>query len=232
VRKSEFHRNVYLGGAVAVAKKKNGQQRGTVPSSRAVYHPNAGFPYRRILPVAAVVAAVLIVIGIGSSVNRTPAPSPTGAPPTVARTAAPTATVDPCATELIRPDIEKVDALMQEFYDASALAAQTPANRLLEVIPSLQEIRRRAQALKVSHCLDTLRSYQISHMNMVINTMISFMGNADQSVLMEGIVQARLLNEAYKKEKARLLGEPYIPPATATPMPTQGTMTPQPSKTP
>jgi hypothetical protein len=206
-----------------MAKKNDIQQRGTDPSSRAVY--------RRILPVAAAVAVVLILIGIGSSVNRPTSPSPTGAPPTAARTAAPTATVDPCATELIRPDVEKVDALMQEFYDASALASQTPANRLLEVIPSLQEIRRRAQALKVSHCLVTLQSYQISHMNMVINTMLSFMGNADQSVLMEGVVQARLLNEAYKKEKARLLGEPYVPPATATPAPTKGTTTPQLSKT-
>jgi len=63
-------------------------------------------------------------------------------------------------------------------------------------------------------------------MNMVINTLLAFMSKSDQSVLMEGIVQSRLLNEAYKKEKARLLGVPYVPPATATPSSVPGTVEP------
>jgi hypothetical protein len=216
-----------------MSKKKENPNRGTKKSSLDSSSPIAGFPYRRlVVPILVIAAILLLVIGIGSAANRPFGPSSTKVWPTVTPTAPPSLTVDPCSPDLIRGDVEKVHALMLEFYDASALASETPAGQLLQIIPNLQEIRRRAQALKVSHCLDTLRSYQISHMNMVINTLLAFMGNSDQGVLVEGIVQARLLNEEYKKEKARLLGETYIPPATRTPLPTQGTVTLQVSPTP
>jgi hypothetical protein len=212
-----------------MAKKKENKNRGTRKSSLDSYLPGLNVSYRRLIPALVIVAAVLLIVaGLGSAANKPPALTPTKPPrPTVTVTAPPTASLDPCAPEVIRPDVEKVDAVMQEFYDASALASQTPADKLLEVIPTLQEIRRRAEALKVSSCLDKLRSFQISHMNMVINTMLAFMGNADQGTLVEGVVQARLLNEEYKKERARLLGETYVPPVTVTPQPTPGTGTPQ-----
>jgi hypothetical protein len=212
-----------------MAKKKERKNRGTRMSSLDSCPPGLSLTYRQLIPVLVIVAAVLLIaVGIGSLVIAPPAPSPI---PTPTLTVPASPTLQACAPELIRPDVEKVDAIMQEFYDASALASQTPADRLLEVIPTLQEIRRRAEALKLSGCLDKLRSFQLSHMNMVINTMLAFMGNADQGTLVEGVVQARLLNEDYKKERARLLGETYIPPATATPRPTPTTGTPQVSPT-
>ncbi len=213
-----------------MAKKKEMLQRGTDKPSRDFSPADGHSRYRRFAPLLGFCAIILIAAVAGLAAFKPSIFSP-GKPLPTATIAPPTATPDPCDTDTIRPDVEAADAIMSEFYDASALASQTPANRLLEVIPSLQEIRRRAQALKVSPCLATLQSYQISHMNMVINTMLSFMGNADQSVLMEGIVQARLLNEAYKKEKARLLGVPYVPPSTATPAQTPGTVTITPSAT-
>ncbi|MBN1440196.1 MAG: hypothetical protein JW929_12380 [Anaerolineales bacterium] len=196
-----------------MAKKQVSKNRGTgkpsLDSSPGLY-----IPFRWLVPALGAAVILMLVIGIGSAANPPAAPSATKKP---------TRAADPCSIEQVRPDVEKVHALMLEFYDASALASQTPAEQLLTVIPTLQEIRRRAEALKVSSCLDVLRSYQVSHMNMVINTLLAFMAKSDQSILMEGIVQARLLNEEYKKEKARLLGETYLPPVTRTPLPTLGT---------
>jgi hypothetical protein len=175
--------------------------------------------WRAVAPYLAVVVVAAILIGLGAAGKLPFASQAAPATPTVALTMAPPATSYMCATELIRGDVEKVHAVMLEFYDASALASTTQAEQLVDVIPSLQEIRRRADALKVSPCLKTLRSFQVSHMNIVINTLLAFMSQSDQSVLVEGIIQARLLNEEYKKEKARLLGEPYVPPPTPSPQP-------------
>ena len=94
--------------------------------------------------------------------------------------------------------------------------------------------RRRTDAVKVSECLATLKELEVAHMNTVINTMLAFMSNADAEVLVEGVIQARLLNEEYRKEKARLLGEEYVPPPTqeaGTPT-ASGTETVLPSATP
>jgi hypothetical protein len=214
-----------------MSKDKEAKPRWTILSSLAAWLEKIPPEYRLILTVTLPVA-VLVIVGIGLLADNPPAAPPVEILQTPTHPASPTATSDPCSTELIRGDVEAVHGLMLEFYDASALASQTPAEQLPQMIPNLQEIRRRAQALKVSHCLDDLRSYQISHMNMVINTLMAFMSKADQSVLVEGIIQARLLNEEYKKEKARLLGEKYIPPATPIFTPTAGTETPSPSATP
>jgi len=188
--------------------------------------------WRTLAPYLAVTALAVIFIGLGATGRLPFAGAPAKATPTSTLTKPPVVTSDACLTEMIRGDVEKVDALMLEFYDASALASQTPADQLVEVIPGLQEIRRRADALKVSGCLDTLRSFQVSHMNIVINTLLAYMAKSDPSILVEGIIQARLLNEEYKKEKARLLGETYVPPATRTFTPTAGTTTPSPSSIP
>jgi hypothetical protein len=184
-----------------------------------------------LIPVLAILAYVLLVrggaSGSGSGYTQLTAwESPTGTP-------RPSSTPEACAVEVVRPEVEFMHGLMLEFYDASALASQTPPDRLILVIPSLQEIRRRADAVKVSDCLKKMKELEVAHMNTVINTMLAFMSNSDPSLLVQGVVQARLLNEEYKKEKARLLGEKYIPPPTQALTPTaSGTVTILPSGTP
>ncbi|MBN2084547.1 MAG: hypothetical protein JW748_04930 [Anaerolineales bacterium] len=215
-----------------MANPTHNKNRGTSSSFLDSFFPGSKITYRSLLPVLAFVAIVVLVIGLGSAGRWPSGLSAPAATPTRTRTAPPTASLDACSPDRVRADVEKVHAIMLEFYDASALASQTPADQLLDIIPDLQEIRRRADALKVSGCLDLLRSYQVSHMNMVINTLMAFMSKSDQSILVEGIVQARLLNEEYKKEKARLLGETYVPPPTPTPKPADGTTTPQITATP
>jgi hypothetical protein len=199
------------------------QNRGTRNPSLVFSNRDRLGPYRRFLPYALIGAVVLLAAGIWLG-TQLAAPKPAATPTKELPTIRPSGIS--CAPDRVRPDVEKVDALMVEFYDASAIASQTPADKLPDYIPGLQEIRRRALALKVSACLKALQSYQISHMNMVINTLMAFMAKSDQSVLTEGVIQARLLNEEYKKEKARLLGETYVPPATRAPSATAAAGTP------
>ncbi len=138
-----------------------------------------------------------------------------------------TFTPNPCAPANIGVQVDKVHAIMREFYDASALASETPTNQLATVIPSLQEIRRRSQDLVVPTCLTQLKSLQIDYMNAVIDTLMVFMSGGDPDTLIQGIVQSRSMNEDYRREMARLLGVTYEPPAqpevTKTGAPTTAT---------
>jgi hypothetical protein len=165
----------------------------------------------RILIIIVPGCALLLGLGIFFH-NSILAVLPFGSP---APQAIQTPSAIPCTPQNIGPDVERMDALMLEFYDASALASQTTAENLAKVIPSMQEIRRRADAQKVVPCLNKLKALQVAHMNTAINTMLAFMSKADSTVLIKGVAQARLLNEQYIAEKAKLLG--LTPLATSLP---------------
>ena len=218
-----------------MAEHKGSDTRGTGNPSLGASRPGRGLPRNRLLLIPAILVPLLAVAGYILLSNRGSGagPADTNGPTGPTRTAPPTATLDACAAGTVRPEVERMHALMLEFYDASALASQTPPDKLILVIPSLQEIRRRTDAAKVSECLKTLKELEVSHMNTVINTMLAFMSNADAELLVQGVIQARLLNEEYRKEKARLLGEEYVPPPTQAYTPTaSGTVTIQPTVTP
>lgn len=123
--------------------------------------------------------------------------------------------IDPCAPERVTVEAAKVNNLMREFDDAAQLAARVSQDQLVSVIPSLQEIRRRAEDQVVPDCLETLKTLQVTHMNTVVNTLLSFVGGADPDLLVQGIALARHQHEEYNQELARLLGATYVPPATA-----------------
>lgn len=215
-----------------MADNRSSNPRGTVFPSLGFSRMMGGLPRNPWILIAAVLLPVLVTAGVILFSNAKPG-SATAEPEDTLQAVPPTATYDACAVEIVRPEVERMHALMLEFYDASALASQTPPDKLILVIPSLQEIRRRTDAVKVSECLKTLKELEVSHMNTVINTMLAFMSNADAELLVEGVVQARLLNEEYRKEKARLLGEQYIPPPTQAYTPTAGeTAAEQPTATP
>jgi len=138
------------------------------------------------------------------------------------QTAGASLTPDPCAPENIRVEVEKVHKLMREFDDASLLAASTPREQIRPAIADLQEIRRAAEDQKVPACLGNLKTYQITHMNTVINTLVSFMGGtSDQETMNQGIALARQQHDQYTLELARLLGVTVMPAAppvvTSTP---------------
>jgi hypothetical protein len=138
-----------------------------------------------------------------------------------------TVTPDPCFSENISASAKKVSDLQREFDDASALAANLPREQLPSVITDMQRIRRAAEDQETPACLITLRTYQLAHMNTVINTLIAFVGGADQTTLNEGITRARQEHDQYTIELARLLGI-TLPPTAIAPAETQPPTTPTP----
>lgn len=127
----------------------------------------------------------------------------------------PTPTLDPCSEAALPGEIEKVNDLMREFDDYSRLASSTPQEQLVQVIPSLQEVRRRAESQEVPVCLQELKNLQISHMNTVIEILMVFMSNPQAENVNQGIAQARDLHMKYDVEIARLLGLTMVAPPTS-----------------
>ena len=138
-----------------------------------------------------------------------------------------TNTPDPCAPENIEAEVQKVHKFMREFDDASSLAASRPREELANAISDLQRIRREAEDQFIPPCVGDLKTYQISHMNSVINTLIAFMGGSDQQVVDQGIALARQQHDQYTLELARLLGL-TIEAATVVPVETATPATPPP----
>ena len=118
----------------------------------------------------------------------------------------------------------KVQKIMREFDDAATLAVNLPQEGLADAIADLQRIRRDAEEQVIPPCLGDLKTYQVSHMNTVINTLLAFMRGADQQLVDQGIALARQQHDQYLIELARVLGltiEPAnaAPTATETPTP-------------
>jgi hypothetical protein len=154
----------------------------------------------------AVLLSVILLTACGEKATEVPAAA---------------ATPDPCAPENVSAEVDKVNDLMREFDDGAQLASYAPAEQLVTIIPSLQDVRRRAEDLVVPACLDPLKTYQLGHMNTVINTLLLFMqGTTDNTeAVVDGINQARALHERYNQEMANLLGVDYIPAGGFTPTP-------------
>jgi hypothetical protein len=129
-----------------------------------------------------------------------------------------TSTPDPCAPGNIEVEIKAVHRLMREFDDAAALSANTTREQLKPTIEDLQRIRRSAEDLVVPSCLKSLRELQLTHMNTFIQTLLGFMGGADQDAVNQGVALSRQLHDEYMIEMARLQGI-TIPP-TPSPEPT------------
>lgn len=154
-------------------------------------------------------------------------------PTTVVETPTPvpsiTNTPDLCAPQNIEAEVQKVHKLMREFDDGSSLAASVPTDQLSPVISNLQRIRRDAEDLPVPSCLIRLKTFQINHMNLVINTLINLIqyanGTVSKDVIDQGIFLARQEHDKYTIELASVLGlTPVVPPtavetSTATPSP-------------
>lgn len=167
--------------------------------------------FTRFLPISTWLAACLLLSACG-----TPAPA---VPATVPATLTP----DPCAPANIKAEAQKVNRLMREFDDASALASSTPRTDIRSSIVDMQRIRRDAEDLEAPACLVQLQKLEIAHMNTVINTLLGFMGGADAKTTSQGIGVARQLHDAYTIELARVLGLTIVAPtasaAASTPTP-------------
>lgn len=136
-----------------------------------------------------------------------------------------TNTPDPCAPENIEAEVHKIHAYMREFDDASTLAGsvmqgvskgQMPMSELSDAIPNLQRIRRDAENQQTPACLANLKTFQISHMNAVLNSLNAFLAG-NQEAFDRSVVTARDQHDRYALELARLLGITIEPAAVVTP---------------
>jgi hypothetical protein len=168
-----------------------------------------------------------------SACGNTPTPVPTVAAIVESPTSVPSATntPNPCAPENLQAEVEKIHKLMREFDDGANLAASVPVDQLTPVISNLQRIRREAEDLPVPSCLVKLKTHQVNHMNIVIDTLIKLIGYANgtvgQDVINQGIALAKQEHDNYVIELAVVLGLTPVVPTAGVP-PTQTTQTPTP----
>ena len=131
-----------------------------------------------------------------------------------------TNTPDPCAPENIEAEVMKVHKYMREFDDLSALALSLTREELTRALPELQRVRREAEDQVIPYCLGDLKTYQVTHMNIVINTLLAAMSGSEQDVLNQGVALAGQQKDKYLIEIARLLGL-TVESITAVPLPTE-----------
>lgn len=113
------------------------------------------------------------------------------------QTRPPSATPNPCAQENIGAEIQKIHRLVREFDDAAILSSCLTRDQLKPTIENLQRIRRDAEDLPVPSCLKPLRELQVTHMNAFIQTLLAFMGGADQETVSQGVALSRQLRDQY-----------------------------------
>ena len=181
----------------------------------------------RIIPIFIL---IFLLAGCGSAPPATVAaiPSRTEMIPTVTATmvsSTPSAssTPDPCSSGEIQASVQKVHRHMREFDDAAILASNLSVQELSPSIKDLQRIRREAEDEQIPPCLITLKTYQVQHMNSVIDTLLAFIGGTDTTTLEKGITLARQQHDQYTLELARLLGITVVPatvPVISTPLET------------
>jgi hypothetical protein len=123
---------------------------------------------------------------------------------------------DPCSTQNLPVTVQPINDLMREFDAAAQLASNLPAPQLPEVISNLQRIRRDAEDVRIPACLTTLKTHQLNHMNLMIQTLLEFVGGTEKQALTNGLEQARKEHDLYSLEIVRLLGI-TLEPITATP---------------
>jgi hypothetical protein len=144
--------------------------------------------------------------------------TPASATPAAVDVATVAPTLDLCSAENLPDEVAKVNKLMREFDDYSALASNTPQAQLINLIPEMQRILRDAEDVEVPACLQTLKKLELAHMNLVIQILMAFLNSAnaqvDAQAINAGIGQARELHAKYDIELARLLGITLVAPAT------------------
>lgn len=171
-----------------------------------------------------VIIYLIVIMVIFTTACGSNAPTQAVSHPTDAPSATTTSTPNPCSGENIETEVQKVHKFMREFDDASSLASILPVDQLGDAISNLQKIRREAEDQPTPICLVDLKTFEISHMNSVISTMLNLIGYAngtvDKQVIDQGIAFARDQHDKYTIELARVLGLTVVPVATTIP-PTQ-----------
>jgi hypothetical protein len=129
----------------------------------------------------------------------------------------PSATPDMCAANNIRKEVKKVYDLMQKFDDTVFVASLTPQQQLPPIVLQLQDVRRQTDNLDIAVCVGTLRLAAVNYQNAAIIYLAHFMGGSPKDQINSEMTDSQNLRKVYDIELSRLLGVPYVPPATSTP---------------
>ena len=131
---------------------------------------------------------------------------PTPIPPTPMPTPIPTAVPDPCASENLLDEVEKVQDLVNKFQDIAYVAISTDYTMMTLPILEMQDVRRELQKLDVPDCEEAIKTASLNYMNSTINYLILFMGNpADEEVWGSGQQNSMVLWQMVIEEFSKLL---------------------------
>ena len=128
-----------------------------------------------------------------------------------------TASDDPCAPQNLPTTVQPLNDLMREFDSTSQAVSKTPAQQLPGIISNLQRIRRNVEDTQIPVCLGALKTHQLNHMNLMIQTLIAFVAGASKEELDAGLENARREHDLYSLEIVRLLGITLAPVTTTSP---------------
>jgi hypothetical protein len=126
-------------------------------------------------------------------------------PTTIPPTPMPTATLDPCASENLLEEVEKVQDLVNEFQDVAYVANFTPQTELIIPIMEMQTIRRNLQKLDVPACEEAIKTASLNYMNSTINYLSFFMGGETKENVDAGIQNSQVLWQVVLGEFNKLL---------------------------
>lgn len=159
-----------------------------------------------IMPKLASYFYSLVFLTLSACGRQTPALAPTTFTPDL----------DPCASQNLPAALQEINGLMREFDSVARQDPGTSFQQLPEIISDLQRIRRAAEDLPIPPCLRTLKTHQLNHMNLMIQTLLAVVGGGDQQTLNTGLAIAQAEYERYSLELVRLLGI-TLAPITETP---------------
>jgi len=126
---------------------------------------------------------------------------PTPVPPTPM----PTATPDPCASENLLEEVEKVQDLVNAFQDVAYVANFTPQTELIVPIMEMQAVRRDLEKLDVPVCEEAIKTASLNYMNSTINYLSFFMGGETKENVDAGIQNSQVLWQVVLGEFNKLL---------------------------
>jgi hypothetical protein len=117
----------------------------------------------------------------------------------------PTAETDPCASENLLDEVEKVQDLVNEFQDIAYVANFTPQTELIVPIMEMQDVRRDLQKLDVPVCEEGIKTASLNYMNSTINYLAFFMGGETKENVDAGIQNSQVLWQTVLEEFTKLL---------------------------
>lgn len=118
---------------------------------------------------------------------------------------------DPCAAPNLPTTVQELVNLMSEFDNISQQVPGASTQQYPSIISELQRVRRAAEDTQIPPCLGTLKTHQLNHMNLMIQTLIAFVGGTSQEELNAGLENARKEHDLYSLEIVRLLGITLAP---------------------